>query len=270
MATPRCSRPTRAGILVATSNDAPDAFPILRSDDLERWEPPGFVFPEGQTPAWTAAGRRVGDFWAPEMARVGDEYWLSYTAREQRTRSPSASPRAPSPTGPWRDMGRPLLTGGTACSQPRPAAPAAPMSGGVIDSHIFLDADGQPYLFWKKDSNSLWPRPLAGLLRQRPELIELIFDTEAGPPHRRLRRRHPALGERPPADGALLPDAAADRGGARQLDAGQGVLARSGRAPTILEAMRTPILAQRLAADGTSLIGEPTRSSPTISTGRVI
>ncbi len=33
-------------VLVATSNDAPDAFPILRSDDLQTWEPVGFVFPE--------------------------------------------------------------------------------------------------------------------------------------------------------------------------------------------------------------------------------
>jgi len=31
--------------LVATSNDAPDAFPILHSRDLEHWECLGFVFP---------------------------------------------------------------------------------------------------------------------------------------------------------------------------------------------------------------------------------
>jgi hypothetical protein len=74
--------------LVATSNDAEDAFPILRSDDLEHWEPLGFVFPEGQAPEWTAAGRHVGDFWAPEMARIGDEYWLAFhgAREEQRAR----------------------------------------------------------------------------------------------------------------------------------------------------------------------------------------
>src|SRR6185295_6837651 len=38
--------------LVATSNDAPDAFPILHSVDLEHWEPRGFVFQEGKEPAW--------------------------------------------------------------------------------------------------------------------------------------------------------------------------------------------------------------------------
>ena len=53
--------------LVATSNDAPDAFPILHSRDLEHWEPRGFVFPKGKEPGWAAAGRTVADFWAPEM-----------------------------------------------------------------------------------------------------------------------------------------------------------------------------------------------------------
>jgi len=51
--------------LVATSNDAPDSFPLLHSRDLEHWEPSGFVFPEGSDqPAWAARGRAVGDFWA--------------------------------------------------------------------------------------------------------------------------------------------------------------------------------------------------------------
>ena len=34
-------------VLVATSNDAPDAFPILRSSDLLHWHHEGFVFPAG-------------------------------------------------------------------------------------------------------------------------------------------------------------------------------------------------------------------------------
>src|SRR5688572_20608665 len=32
--------------LLVTSNDAPDAFPILRSSDLETWRLGGFVFPQ--------------------------------------------------------------------------------------------------------------------------------------------------------------------------------------------------------------------------------
>src|SRR5579864_7884714 len=50
--------------LIATSNDAPDAFPILHSQDLLHWECLGFAFPEGQEPAWAAKGRYIADFWA--------------------------------------------------------------------------------------------------------------------------------------------------------------------------------------------------------------
>ena len=68
-------------ILVATSNDAPDAFPILRSDDLKTWVHEGFVFPEGEAPDWTAHGPKVGDFWAPEIHKVGTRFIAYYTAR---------------------------------------------------------------------------------------------------------------------------------------------------------------------------------------------
>ena len=95
--------------LVATSNDALDAFPILHSHDLESWTHRGFVFPEGQAPEWTAHGRRVGDYWAPEMARCGDEYWLVYTARQRNNALAIGLARADHPTGPWRDLGQPLI-----------------------------------------------------------------------------------------------------------------------------------------------------------------
>jgi hypothetical protein len=246
-------------VLVATSNDAPDAFPILRSDDLQSWEPAGFVFPEGQTPLWAATGRHVGDFWAPEMARVGDEYWLVYTARQTTNALAIGLAKSSSPLGPWQDLGRPLLTGGTIFPPHDPAkGPPPPMSGGVIDSHIMIDEEGLPYLFWKADSNGVWPRPLAGLLRQRPELINQLFDDEA---HRRTAAFAAAVqpwanGRRPierfflmqPLIGAVL----ASWSNVRR------VLADCGDAGFILDAMRTPISAQRLAPDGASLMGEPT------------
>ena len=43
---------------------------------------------------------------------------------------------------------------------------------------LFTDADGGHYLFWKDDSNGIWPRPLAMLLHERPELIDRFFDQE--------------------------------------------------------------------------------------------
>src|SRR4051794_38008126 len=120
--------------LVATSNDAPDAFPILHSCDLEHWEPRGFAFPEGQEPAWAATGRNTADFWAPEMARVGDEYWLAFTARQANNALAIGLARAPSPLGPWTDNAAPLIAGKPVDTTGLGYDPDQPrMSGGVID-----------------------------------------------------------------------------------------------------------------------------------------
>src|SRR5258708_18115427 len=97
--------------LVATSNDAPDAFPILHSNDLTHWESRGFVFAQGREPEWTAKGRNVADFWAPEIARVGEEYWLCFTARQVSNALAIGLARAASPEGPGVDNGPPLITG---------------------------------------------------------------------------------------------------------------------------------------------------------------
>ncbi|MEA3010634.1 MAG: hypothetical protein QOJ91_2326 [Sphingomonadales bacterium] len=246
-------------ILVATSNDAPDAFPILRSDDLEHWEHVGFVFPEGEAPAWTASGRRVGDFWAPEMARVGDEYWLVYSARKKSNALAIGLAKSASPSGPWVDIGRPLIAGHAINTTGQPDNPDKPLlSGGVIDSHIFIDSDGQPFLFWKADTNGVWPRPLAALLRARPQLIDRLFDREED-------RRTAAFAA------AIVPWANARRPMERfflmqpLIEAALGhwrpvqqALRQCGAGDSILEAMRTPIYAQRIAADGESFLGEPT------------
>jgi arabinan endo-1,5-alpha-L-arabinosidase len=244
--------------LLATSNDAPDAFPILHSEDLSHWDPRGFVFPAGHEPAWAAKGRQAADFWAPEMAKVGAEYWTVFTARQVNNALAIGLARAASPMGPWTDNGAPLITGtpvdttglGFDPNQPR-------MSGGVIDSHLFLDSSGDTYVFWKDDSNGIWPRPLAMLLRTHPELIEQLFRDESD-------RRSAAFGA------AIVPWANLQRSMTRffvmqpLIEAAldnwkqvRAVLVDFGlAAATIVEAMTTPIRAQRIAEDGRSLLGE--------------
>ena len=245
--------------LVATSNDSPNAFPILFSKDLEYWEHQAFAFPEGQQPAWTAKGRWVSDFWAPEIARVGDEYWLCYTARQASNALAIGLAKSASPIGPWKDLGRPLLTGETVNTTGLPHDPSRPLvSGGVIDSHIFIDADGERYLLWKADTNGIWPRPLAGLLRERPELIARLFDDEQDRRTAAFAAAvQPWANTRRPMERFYLMqpliEAALDSW--RKV---QQALREFGLAGTILEAMRTPIRAQRLAPDGESLVGEPT------------
>jgi beta-xylosidase len=243
--------------LVATSNDAPDAFPILHSHDLTRWTHQAFVFPSGQQPAWAASGRHVSDFWAPEMIQAGDGYWLCYTARAKDNALAIGLAKSARPAGPWLDLGKPLILGDPVDSgSPAEGNSHMVMNGGVIDSHLFTDVDGSCYIFWKDDRNGIWPAPLAKLLAAKPELIPQLFDNEAD------KRT------------AALAAASIDWANSRRpmerffmlspfIDAAIGswervkrVLVDCGLAASILEAMTTPIRGQRLSADGESLVGE--------------
>jgi hypothetical protein len=237
-------------LLTATSNDGPDGFPLVFSPDLKNWEHRGFVFLEDQMPSWVATGRHVADFWAPEMQQVGDEYWVAYTAREKSNALAIGLARAPSPFGPWVDNGQPLITGG------KVLYPGTAASGGVIDSHIFKDVDGTPYLFWKNDTNGLWPRPLAGLLREHPHLITELFESEEDQRTAAFAAAvQPWANTRRPMERffwmQMLIEAAIDN-----WPRVRPALVTFGRAEEIVEAMRTPIHARRLAPDGRSLIGE--------------
>src|SRR5205085_1264488 len=148
---------------------------------------------------------------------------------------------------------KPLITGNPVNTT---GVPNAHLSGGVIDSHLFVDADGTTYLFWKDDRNSIWPRPLAMLLRDQPQLIDQLFASEedrrtaafaaAIVPWANLRRPMERFFLMQPFIEAAL----ANWNRVRQA------LVDYGLAATILEAMTTPVRAQRIAPDGRSLLGE--------------
>lgn len=227
--------------LLVTSNDAPDAFPILSSSDLIRWRRTGFVFPRGKAPPWALTGPEVSDFWAPEMHRVGAEWWVCFTAREQDGGLAVGLARSASPDGPFIPDAAPIVR------------------GGVIDSHILVDALGDPWLVWKKDDNDVWPAQLAALLHRRPEVVEALFETD-----RDQRTAHLAASLQPwiatfapmerffalqPLIEAVAEDLA-------------GFAARLGPVddPSVrltVEALHTRIHIQRLTPDGRSLIGTP-------------
>jgi hypothetical protein len=243
--------------LVATSNDAPDAFPILHSNDLAHWEPKGFVFPHGQEPAWAAKGQNIADFWAPEMVKVGDGYWLCFSARQVSNALAIGIARSDRPTGPWIDNGAPLVTGKPLDTTGLGFDPTKPqMSGGVIDSHILVDTDGSKYLFWKDDTNSIWPRPLAMLLRQRPALIDRLFESEQD---RRTAAFSAAIvvwaNERRPMERFFLMQPLIEAALANWHRV-KAALVDYGLAGAILDAMTTPIRGCRIADDGRSLIGD--------------
>ena len=189
------------------------------------------------------------------MARVGDEYWLVYTARQQSNALAIGLAKSASPFGPWHDLGHPLISSHAVNTSGLPDGTAPVFSGGVIDSHIFTDPGGDTYIFWKRDNNGVWPRPLARLLGDQPDLIDRMFADEAD-----RQTAHFAA--------AVLPWAQSRRPMERfffmqplieavlgNWDRARAVLADVPEAGLILETMSTPIHAQRLSPQG-ELSGE--------------
>lgn len=121
--------------LVCTSGGAAAAFPIYTSTDLAAWKPMGHIFPAGARPAWA-----TGDFWAPEIHKVGAHYVAYYSARNGDGKLSVGAASAPSPLGPFTDLGHPLVHDAAM---------------GLIDASEFTDHDATPYLLWKEDGNAV-------------------------------------------------------------------------------------------------------------------
>lgn len=233
--------------MVVTSNDAPDVFPILSSRDLDHWRLAGFAFPQGHAPAWTLTGENLADFWAPEMHRVGQEYWLCYAARQKDRALAIGLARAAAPEGPFVDNGAPLI------------------GGGVIDPHIVQDASGAPFLLWKEDNNAVWPRRLIALLRRRGALIAEMFGDAADQRTASLLAALWGWGEglepmeqffvlQPLIEAAADDFATFEARLAELRDAAEPDLA--GEITAVREATKTKVFAQHLSRDGARLEGE--------------
>ena len=234
--------------LLVTSNDAPNAFPILRSRTLNDWELSGFVFPEGRTPSWAEDGLGTSDFWAPEMHAVGGEFLVCFAARERNGSLAIGLARSSRPEGPYVSDEAPLIT------------------GGVIDPHLFADQSGRTFMFWKEDANDVWPSLLRAFLHEHPHRIGALFLSLEDQRTAALaatiwpwvRTLEPM--ERFLVQQVLIEAVVSDFAGFRKrLDAlGESAVPESARTPirNIVAAMRTPVYAQELDVGQRRLVGD--------------
>lgn len=116
-------------LLFATSDGAPDwgatAFHAFTSNDLRDWRDHGEIF-DVRNSGWAQ-----GHAWAPAYAAAGGKHYLYYTA-DRGAIGVAVAHRA---TGPYTDLGRPLIAAGE-------------FAGVSIDPAVFIDADGAAYLWW--------------------------------------------------------------------------------------------------------------------------
>jgi beta-xylosidase len=110
-------------------------FTIQQSGDLTGWKAVGAVFAPGRWPTWAKR-----DFWAPEIHQVGNKFVVYYTARDHSGRLSIGAAWSKDVRGPYTDLGRPLIRDHRT---------------GVIDSNLFKDDKGRPYLVWKLDGNDV-------------------------------------------------------------------------------------------------------------------
>lgn len=113
--------------LYATSS--PAGYRVWTSPDLVNWRLRGHAFRK--------TGRSFGQrhFWAPEVVKHRGAYYLVYSARGRRKSLRLCLAKADSPLGPFEDV----------------AAPWCDVGKAMIDAHVFVDADGTPYLYYSLD-----------------------------------------------------------------------------------------------------------------------
>jgi beta-xylosidase len=132
------------------TGDGTDNIQVEKSTDLVHWTRLADALPD--RPLWQPSSS--GLTWAPDVAKVGNDFIMYYTARYADMGKQCVSfAIASQPEGPFKDgSAAPFL--------------CQPDLGGSIDADHFVDSDGTQYLVWKNDGNccgiltQLWAQPL--------------------------------------------------------------------------------------------------------------
>jgi hypothetical protein len=104
-------------------------------------------------PSWAAPGT---GFWASDIRYVNGKYLLYYVVPDTTVSTSTGDPgigvaTAPSPAGPWKDSGAPLLA-------PEPVGTGF---NSVIDPAEFTDSNGDRYLYWGSYGSGIRVVPLS-------------------------------------------------------------------------------------------------------------
>jgi beta-xylosidase len=110
-------------------------FGIKQSTDLVTWTATGdAILPSGKA-SWAPNGSKN---WAPEIHEIGGQFIAYFTAINASSTLSIGVAKAPAPTGPFTDTGKPLVENAL----------------GAIDATELTDDDGSKWLIYKLDGNA--------------------------------------------------------------------------------------------------------------------
>lgn len=129
------------GALEASGQTVGKIFPVLQSSDFFQWQ---FA-----SNALIRPDRALGDnFWAPAVAFADGRFYLYYSVGHGDQRHQLRVAASDDPQGPYRDLGRQLLS-----------PESCPFA---IDPHPFQDDDGRWFMFYARDFLDESPKCRAG------------------------------------------------------------------------------------------------------------
>src|SRR5919112_689824 len=126
----------------------PHTIPIARSKDLVDWKYVGDAFGSPKAVSWAASDAGI---WAPDIRYLHGKYYMYYVVTETTEYTEPEDnaigvATAPTPTGPWKDSGAPVVG-------PRRG------NGGFLwtyDPSEFTDKDGTRYLYYGSYNGGVW------------------------------------------------------------------------------------------------------------------
>ncbi len=138
--------------LFTSSSNEPQNVPVRSASAFGQWGPVTDALPS--LPAWATANT----MWAPDVAQFGNHYMLYFTTQTQHLGDST------------KCIGDAISTNaaGPYIASPLPFICQTSL-GGDIDPRVFVDGNGQAYMVWKSDQNSMpnggptqiWSQPLS-------------------------------------------------------------------------------------------------------------
>ncbi len=108
-----------------STNSANNGFKVYESEDFSTWKDKGYCLQKGKADSPVGSG----GFWAPEVYRIDGRFYMFYVTDENIGVAVSDSP-----LGPFTKYSDGVVFKGTQ----------------AIDPHLFIDDDGQMYLYYVK------------------------------------------------------------------------------------------------------------------------